>query len=255
MLRDIAKFNGILVRGWRGPTGRKFWDWSAHFAACEVAADGYPADTERKVTCSRRLAKPSSPANISQVPTPSSSKLLPLPHDDGSTDQSQLEPGLLTDKVSIDKIYRDLTIVTAFSENHYAEAMGLIGTVQQTMPEKKLVVYDLGIEPESLVKVKQLCNTELRRFPFENYPPHVSNLHTYAWKVIIINITLHEFGAIFWGDASVRFKDSLRHLVPYVLRHHGYMTHFHAFDTHGETDTRLGHIAFFTSPKCSLLSA
>ncbi|XP_071510240.1 uncharacterized protein [Diadema antillarum] len=161
------------------------------------------------------------------------------------------KPGLLTDKVSIDKIYRDLTIVTAFSENHYAEAMGLIGTVQQTMPEKKLVIYDLGIEPESLVKVKQLCSIEVRRFPFENYPPHVGNLHTYAWKVIIINITLHEFGAIFWGDASVRFKDSLRHLVPYVLRHRGYMTHFHAFDTHGETDTRLGHIAFFTSPKMS----
>ncbi|XP_030834707.1 uncharacterized protein LOC100893367 [Strongylocentrotus purpuratus] len=169
-----------------------------------------------------------------------------------------LDPALFTtnrtidDEHTRDRLYRQLQIVTAFSQNHYKEALGLIGTVQKEMPDKKLLIYDLGIDPDTRFKVKKLCHVELRSFPFDEYPPHVKDLHTYAWKVIIINTTLHEFGSIFWADSSIRFKTSLRHLIPYVTRHHGYMTHFHSFDPRGTQDTPKGHIYYFTYPKMFL---
>ena len=36
-------------------------------------------------------------------------------------------------------------IVTAFSENHFTEALDLIGSIQEHMPNKRIIVYDLGL--------------------------------------------------------------------------------------------------------------
>ncbi|XP_063955353.1 uncharacterized protein LOC135154083 isoform X2 [Lytechinus pictus] len=96
-------------------------------------------------------------------------------------------------------------------------------------------------------QVKNLCDVQVRTFPFSSYPKHVRNLHTYAWKPIIIDITLREFGAIFWGDSSIRLKGSLRKLLPISLNHHGYMTHFNAFDPKKKEEIK--HQYFYTHPQ------
>ncbi|XP_071842193.1 uncharacterized protein [Apostichopus japonicus] len=130
----------------------------------------------------------------------------------------------------VDHIYDKLVIVTAFSQNHFMEAKGIIGTAQRQMPSKKIVVYDLGLNGETKKAVQSYCNVELRPFPFAKYPKFVSNLHVFSWKPIIIKTTLNEFGAIYWGDAAVRFKKSLKELIPYANNHHGYMSLMHSFD-------------------------
>ncbi|XP_022092727.1 uncharacterized protein LOC110980399 [Acanthaster planci] len=134
------------------------------------------------------------------------------------------------DTPDFDELFKHLVVVTAFSENHYKEAMGMIGSAQKAMPHTRIIVYDIGMKNKTLLKVKTLCNVEVRKFRFHKYPRFVSNLSTYAWKVIIIKETLNEFGAIFWSDASVRFVKSLRLLLPFACEHHGYLSRFHSYN-------------------------
>ncbi|XP_072043389.1 uncharacterized protein [Amphiura filiformis] len=145
---------------------------------------------------------------------------------------------------ALDQLWERLVIVTAFSENHVLEAKGMIASIQKHMPGKRIVVYDLGIKQKTKPKVKKFCGIEVRNFDFDKYPPHTKNLHTYAWKVFIIRETLREFGAIFWGDSSVRFTGSLRSVLPYLHLHHGYMSHIHGYDPKLNTDIR--HQYYFT---------
>ncbi|XP_071853015.1 uncharacterized protein [Apostichopus japonicus] len=132
--------------------------------------------------------------------------------------------------LTVDEMYDRLVLITAFSDNHYKEAMGYIGTAQKYMPGKRIIVYDLGLSNTNKRKVRKLCDVKLRRFPFNNYPQHFKNLKTYAWKPVIINLSLNEFGAIYYGDASIRFKKSLKVLLPGIQRHHGYMSNIDYFD-------------------------
>eukprot|EP00057_Strongylocentrotus_purpuratus_P026983 XP_011681457.1 PREDICTED: uncharacterized protein LOC105446392 [Strongylocentrotus purpuratus] len=147
----------------------------------------------------------------------------------------------------VDELYDRLRIITAISQNHYGEVMPWIATIQEFMPEKTIILYNMGLNTTSLQNVKNLCNVQVREFPFSSYPKHVKNLHTYAWKPIIIDITLREFGAIFWGDSSIRLKASLRNLIPISLKHHGYMTHFHGFDP--KIKEEIQHQYYFTHPQ------
>ncbi|XP_038047276.1 uncharacterized protein LOC119721323 isoform X2 [Patiria miniata] len=133
-------------------------------------------------------------------------------------------------KPDFDNLFKHLVVVTAFSENHYKEAMGMIGSAQKAMPQTRIVVFDIGMKNKTLQKIKTLCNVEVRKFQFQKYPAYVSNLATYAWKVIIIKEALNEFGAIFWSDASVRFVKSLRLLVPFACEHHGYLSRIHSYN-------------------------
>lgn len=146
----------------------------------------------------------------------------------------------------IDELYNKLVIVTAISDNHFIESKGIIATAQQMMPGKKIIVYDLGMNSETKKHIKSYCNVEYRKFPFKKYPKHVSKLLVYAWKPMIINITLNEFGAIYWGDAGNRFRKSLKEALPYVQRNHGYMTAFHSFDPKAHPVVK--HQYYFTHP-------
>ncbi|XP_022086461.1 uncharacterized protein LOC110977006 isoform X2 [Acanthaster planci] len=131
--------------------------------------------------------------------------------------------------VDVEELSRRLVVVTAFSENHRLEVMGMIGTVQNHMPATRVIAYDLGIDPRYLSKLRRLCNLEVRPFEFHRYPSHVSVLMKFAWKPIIIKEALNEFGVIFWADASVRFQDSLITLLPFAKEHHGYFSKIHSY--------------------------
>ena len=52
----------------------------------------------------------------------------------------------------------DVPIVTAFSDNHYKEALDLIGSIQTHMPSKSIIVYDLGLGPSALDKESLYTN-------------------------------------------------------------------------------------------------
>ncbi|KAJ8049248.1 hypothetical protein HOLleu_01917 [Holothuria leucospilota] len=50
-------------------------------------------------------------------------------------------------------LYEKLTLVTAFSENHFQEGPGFIGSAQQQMPNKTIILYDLGLKEHSANQV------------------------------------------------------------------------------------------------------
>ncbi|XP_050398240.2 uncharacterized protein LOC126816091 [Patella vulgata] len=100
--------------------------------------------------------------------------------------------------------------VTAVSSNHYRELQALIYNIdrvpRQHYPHLKLIVYNIGLEPEELVMTKIRCNCEVRKFNFKKYPRHVRIMATRAWKPIIIQEILNEFGFAMYMDASIRFR-------------------------------------------------
>ncbi|KAL6735735.1 hypothetical protein Aduo_006148 [Ancylostoma duodenale] len=96
--------------------------------------------------------------------------------------------------------------VTAMSDNHFKEGRTLIANIRKNFPRKKIYVYDLGLKGTSLDELKGMCELEVRRFSFDDYPPYVRNLGEYRWKPLIIAETLNEFGAVWYMDTSVRWK-------------------------------------------------
>uniref|UniRef100_A0A0N5C3V5 Separase n=1 Tax=Strongyloides papillosus TaxID=174720 RepID=A0A0N5C3V5_STREA len=99
-------------------------------------------------------------------------------------------------------------IVTAFSQNHFIESLGLFKSIRRYLPNTKVIVYDLGLDDETIKKVKTICNVKYRKFNFDKYPSHVRSLSLYSWKSIIIAETLRDFKSIWYADSSVRFKSS-----------------------------------------------
>ncbi|XP_041461239.1 uncharacterized protein LOC121412502 [Lytechinus variegatus] len=120
----------------------------------------------------------------------------------------------------MDELYERLKVVTAISENHFEEVKPWIGSIQKFMPGQEIILYNLGLNKTSLEKANTFCD---------------------------VQITLREFGAIFWGDASIRVKGSLRKLLPVSMKHHGFMSHMHAFDPQKQEEIK--HQYFFTLPQ------
>ena len=106
---------------------------------------------------------------------------------------------------SVADLYERLICVTAFSDNHFNEAKDMIADLQTCLPDKKIIVYDLGLNSGHRKEVSSYCNVELRSFPFKDYQQsHVKNLYTFAWKPIIAKLMSVEHDVIMYGDSSLR---------------------------------------------------
>ena len=114
-----------------------------------------------------------------------------------------------------DYMYCRLVIVTGISSNHFQEVQAMIASVQEHLPNTKLIIYNLGLNDEAISSVKKYCNVELRRFNFSQYPKHVSKLRSYAFKSLIIKDVTQQYKVVMWADASIRMK---AHLPDYLLR-------------------------------------
>ena len=119
----------------------------------------------------------------------------------------------------LDFFYCRLVVVTATSENHYAEAQDMIASVQKFLPNTKLIVYDIGMTKPQKQQLHKYCNVEVRSFQFQKYPPHTKTLTTYAWKPLIIKEVASRYEVIFWGDASARPKGPslAENIFPFLL--------------------------------------
>ena len=115
-------------------------------------------------------------------------------------------------------------IVSAISSNHYEEGKDMIGSAQHFLPTRRIVMYDLGLQESQRKELEKFCNVELRTFEFEQYPPHVKSLGTYAWKPIIIRQLALEAEYLFWADSSIRFvkdfESSLSKLDKFPVKGH-----------------------------------
>uniref|UniRef100_A0A915IXJ5 Uncharacterized protein n=1 Tax=Romanomermis culicivorax TaxID=13658 RepID=A0A915IXJ5_ROMCU len=96
--------------------------------------------------------------------------------------------------------------VTAFSDNHFHEAMNLMESIKTQYKEKIVVVYDIGLNNDSIQSVKTKFPNilhSIKKFPFEIYPKFVSNLLEYRWKPLIIARELKHWPSIVWMDSSI----------------------------------------------------
>ncbi|XP_053400739.1 uncharacterized protein LOC128557406 [Mercenaria mercenaria] len=100
--------------------------------------------------------------------------------------------------------------VTAMDYTYYPFCQGMFFSLHAVLNSKRnrgksrIIVYDLGLSERQLTVLRKKCRCEIRRFPFEMFPPHVRNLKTYAFKPLIIQMTLMEFGFVWWADTSVK---------------------------------------------------
>ena len=115
----------------------------------------------------------------------------------------------------------DLVVpVTGASSNHYGEFRTNIEHFSNNFAGTRVIFYDLGLTESQVNEVKMLPFVTFRKFNFDSYPPHVRNLHNYAWKPLIIQQVLAEFDGAMWFDTSVVFKknSTLTHLLERMAR-------------------------------------
>ena len=104
-------------------------------------------------------------------------------------------------------------VLTAASSNHWIESLDGIGSVQNMMPDMKIIMMDIGLTEEQVEQLQRLRNVEIRNFPFDTYPPHVGDLMKYAWKPLAIQKILLEYEIVFRMDASLRIKRPLMDII------------------------------------------
>ena len=102
----------------------------------------------------------------------------------------------------------DLVVpVTGASSNHFEEFRQHISTFAKLFPGIRVIFYDLGLTRSQVTFIlKNLPFVQYRKFDFNEYPPHVSNLVNYAWKPLIFQKILGEFDGAMWFDSSIKFK-------------------------------------------------
>ncbi len=106
-----------------------------------------------------------------------------------------------------------LTILTAANEAYWRCLWQFLRSARRMGMEKHapVVVYDLGLEPQTLARLKQdFPWAEFRAFDFAQYPPHVAlDTRTYAWKPMVIAEAARGFeGEILWLDCAALFQTS-----------------------------------------------
>ena len=124
-----------------------------------------------------------------------------------SSVEVKVNPTESNDSYTVDDLFEQLVCLTAISDNHFRESQDHFKSIRRCLPGKRFIVYDLGLNSRNREQLlSDYTNVELRPFPFNDYShlPHVSDLHSYAWKPIIIDRVSKEYDVIMYGDASLR---------------------------------------------------
>lgn len=106
-------------------------------------------------------------------------------------------------------------LVTAFSQNHFAQLYGLIRTAQEHLPPSwQIVAYDLLGDAKHAQDVSSWCGVHYRRFNISRvastWMPNYLTLS--VWKPIIIQdclAALPDNGIVIYADTSTRFHQPL----------------------------------------------
>ncbi|XP_050388735.1 uncharacterized protein LOC126807899 [Patella vulgata] len=103
-------------------------------------------------------------------------------------------------------------VVMGLSSNHFDEAKASLYSLDNILrpayPDIKVILYDIGLTETERQAVRRYGKCELRIFDFKKYPEHVKVLHLCAWKPIIIQEVLNQYGFVIYTDASGRFRSS-----------------------------------------------
>ena len=90
-------------------------------------------------------------------------------------------------------------IITAFF--HFSDReKALIESKLRFFLNDLILIYDLDLSSSEQLKIKKLCNSScvLKPFKGDKYPKHLINPKMKAYKPIIIQEVLNEYGALIW---------------------------------------------------------
>ena len=89
--------------------------------------------------------------------------------------------GFVTAKVLVDK--SPICIASACSSSYFSYLINsLVPSVAKYEPSAKFILFDLGLEEDQIVKVKErLPHVEIRPFKFNLYPEYYKDLASFAW--------------------------------------------------------------------------
>lgn len=110
-----------------------------------------------------------------------------------------------------------LTIVTGSSQNHFKTSCQFLNSLFYFHKDIKCYFYDLGLNEESSLYIKNNYNVIFRYFNYDLYPDYFNigiNAGEYAWKSTIIEEVAKENGGILiWMDAGTKI---INHLEPLI---------------------------------------
>ena len=110
--------------------------------------------------------------------------------------------------ISLQELATSLVVVTGISDNHFEEAMDMIGSVHHFLPDTKIILYDGKSHLQALQDIE---NIEVRYYNFTNYPDFgkTYGLGGFTWKAHIVNEVSKQYSVFLWLDASARLRKPL----------------------------------------------
>ncbi|GLC35038.1 exostoses (multiple)-like 2 [Pleodorina starrii] len=109
-----------------------------------------------------------------------------------------------------------LTIISGCTMSFMDRLENLVGSLQYWEPHTPIVLYDLGFTSEQLATLRCWRNVQVVRFPYEDYPPHVREISTYAFKPLVFQHALQRYPVMMWIDCGLEVRgplDSLREVL------------------------------------------
>jgi hypothetical protein len=112
-------------------------------------------------------------------------------------------------------------LVTGANQGYFSGLSNIAASARFWAPDNPMVVYNLGLTDEQLETVKTWRNVIAVEWkdgiPYQQ--KHVQMLHTYAWKSLAINESVHKYHNIFWLDAGATYTGPIDGLEHYLQRH------------------------------------
>jgi hypothetical protein len=152
--------------------------------------------------------------------------VLDIPHPNNSYDNRLLV---------IQKEYKTpLTIVVASSQAHAASLIQFLCSLMiHQVAYDNLFIYDLGLEPSTLITMKEMFSThpnnmKIKSFCCPKYPSYLNrgnNVDWYVWKPIILSEVSHHVkkGLLLWCDPWNIVENDLQPLVQFMKENSIYL--------------------------------
>jgi len=98
--------------------------------------------------------------------------------------------------------------VGAVSSDILTDFLHMVSTLRIFYPDKKLVVYNMNLDREEQSQLRSGCRCVIRDVKWQHFPKHVKDPVYKAYRPVLIQKALMEFGAVFWVESTVRFTSA-----------------------------------------------
>ena len=111
-----------------------------------------------------------------------------------------------------DPTMKQFPVVGGVSDNHVDEMRDMPSSIVAKMPERGILIYDLGLSAASIYEINTWCNVTVRSFRKDISADLVEAVFSMRWKPFILHSVMQEFGGVLYADASIRFKQSINNI-------------------------------------------